>query len=184
MKLAQNVIYSRPEGFFQRLTMFDWLYAVALVAGSLFAVNKYGAHMDYYEKGILVLAAPTFAWLGWQWKSVRWLIALLAVLALSAIAMYGGVLDMANQRFFLKYFLSSQSAILWMGALFFLSTMFYWVGLLGRSEVGSSIGSMLCWAAVVMGFTGMLVRWYESYLIGTDVGHIQVPNLYELFILF
>ena len=30
----------------------------------------------------------------------------------------------------------------------------------------------------------MLVRWYESYLIGTDVGHIPVSNLYEVFILF
>lgn len=35
-----------------------------------------------------------------------------------------------------------------------------------------------------MGFTGMLVRWYESYLIGVDVGHIPVSNLYEVFILF
>jgi cytochrome c-type biogenesis protein CcsB len=30
----------------------------------------------------------------------------------------------------------------------------------------------------------MLVRWYESYLIGTDVGHIPISNLYEVFILF
>jgi cytochrome c-type biogenesis protein CcsB len=35
-----------------------------------------------------------------------------------------------------------------------------------------------------MGFTGMLVRWYESYLVGVDVGHIPVSNLYEVFILF
>ena len=35
-----------------------------------------------------------------------------------------------------------------------------------------------------MGFTGMMVRWYESYLIGADVGHIPVSNLYEVFILF
>lgn len=30
----------------------------------------------------------------------------------------------------------------------------------------------------------MLVRWYESYLIGGDVGHIPVSNLYEVFVLF
>ena len=35
-----------------------------------------------------------------------------------------------------------------------------------------------------MGFTGMLVRWYESYLIGADVGHSPVSNLYEVFVLF
>ena len=30
----------------------------------------------------------------------------------------------------------------------------------------------------------MMVRWFESYLIGADVGHIPVSNLYEVFILF
>jgi cytochrome c-type biogenesis protein CcsB len=182
MELTQT--YSPPGSFIKRLSVVDWLFAVALVAASLFALNRYGSHMDYYEKGVLLLAAPTFSWLGWHWKSVRWLMALLAVLSLSAIAMYGGVLDMANQKFFLKYMLSSQSAILWMSTLFFLSTLFFWGGLITRSDFGASIGSKLCWAAVVMGFTGMLVRWYESYLIGADIGHIPISNLYEVFVLF
>ena len=186
MELTQQGVaaYTRPTGFFRRLTLVDWLYALALAAGSLFALNRYGHTMDYYEKAILVLAAPTFAVLGWQWKPVRWLMALLAVLSLWAISMYAGSLEMANTKFFLKYMLSSQSAILWMSMLFFLSTLFYWGGLIARSDFGSSIGSKLCWAAVVLGFTGMLVRWYESYLVGADVGHIPVSNLYEVFILF
>ncbi len=184
MELTHQQTYRQPPGFFKRLSLVDWLYAAALVAASLFALNRFGAYMDYYEKAILVLAAPTFAWLGWNWKPVRWLIALLALLALSAIALYGGALDMANKKFILKYLLSSQSAILWMSALFYLSTLFYWGGLIAKSDFGGSVGSKLCWAAVVMGFTGMLVRWYESYLIGTDIGHIPVSNLYEVFILF
>jgi cytochrome c-type biogenesis protein CcsB len=184
MDLTQNQTYIQPAGFFKRLTIIDWLYAAALLAASLFALNRFGAHMDYYEKIIAVTAAPTFAWLGWHWKPVRWLIALLAVLALSAIMLYGGALDMANNKFLLKYLLSSQSAILWMSTLFFLSALFYWGGLIAKSDFGGAIGSKLCWAAVVLGFTGMLVRWYESYLIGTDVGHIPVSNLYEVFILF
>jgi cytochrome c-type biogenesis protein CcsB len=140
--------------------------------------------MDIYEQAILVLAAPTFAFVGWTFKPVRWLMPLVALLALLAVASYGGSLDAANQKFFLKYMLSSQSAILWMSALFVFSTVFYWLGLLTRSPFGGSVGSKLCWAAVVLGFTGMMVRWYESYLIGTDVGHIPVSNLYEVFILF
>jgi cytochrome c-type biogenesis protein CcsB len=183
-RTVQGVAYTQPPGLFRRLGAIDWLYALALVAGALFALNRYGAYMDIYEKGILLLSAPTFAWLGWQWKPVRWLMALLAVLSLSAVWMYAGSLDMANTRFFLKYMLSSQSAILWMSTLFFLSTLFYWGGLITRSGFGSAIGSKLCWAAVVLGFTGMLVRWYESYLVGADVGHIPVSNLYEVFILF
>jgi cytochrome c-type biogenesis protein CcsB len=184
MDLTQHQIYAPPPGFFKRLTMIDWLYAAALVAGALFALNRYGMHMDYYEKVILILTAPTFAWLGWHWKSMRWLMAVLAVLSLSAIALYDGALDMADKKFLLKYFLSSQSAILWMSTLFVLSTLFYWGGLIAKSDFGASIGSKLCWVAVVLGFTGMLVRWYESYLIGTDIGHIPVSNLYEVFILF
>jgi hypothetical protein len=35
-----------------------------------------------------------------------------------------------------------------------------------------------------MALIGTLVRWYESYLIGPDIGHIPVSNLYEVFVLF
>ncbi|MET3134011.1 cytochrome c-type biogenesis protein CcsB [Oxalobacteraceae bacterium GrIS 1.11] len=184
MELSQTQTYTQAPSFFQRLTALDWLYCALLVAGSVFGLSRYGAYMDVYEKAIMLAAAPTFVWLGWHWKPVRWLIPLVALLALSAVALYGGSLEAANTRFFLKYMLSSQSAILWMGFLFILSTVFYWIGLAARSDFGSSIGSTLCWAGVVLGLTGMMVRWYESYLIGSDVGHIPVSNLYEVFILF
>lgn len=91
---------------------------------------------------------------------------------------------MANNKFFLKYLLSSQSIILWMSTFFFLSTLLYWDGLIARSDFGSAVGSALCWPAILMGFTGMMARWYESYLLGADIGHIPVSNLYEVFILF
>jgi cytochrome c-type biogenesis protein CcsB len=182
LKAAEK--YARPQGFFRRLTALDWLFGAGLLAASLFALQRFGHYMDVYEQAILVLAAPTFALLGWGWKPVRWLMPLIAVLALWAASLYGGTLDAANQKFFLKYILSSQSAILWMSALFVFSTVFYWIGLVARSPFGASVGSKLCWAAVVLGFTGMMVRWYESYLVGADVGHIPVSNLYEVFILF
>ena len=184
MQLTSTETYIRPDGYFRRLTAIDWLFGAGLLAAVLFALSRYGAHMDIYEKVILLGAAPTFAALGWHFKSVRWLMPLVAALSLLAIAQYGGSLDAANKRFLLKYMLSSQSAILWMSALFVFSTVFYWIGLIARSPTGAAIGSKLCWAAVVLGFTGMMVRWYESYLIGADVGHIPVSNLYEVFILF
>ncbi len=176
--------YSRQAGFFRRLNAIDWLYGAGLLAAALFALNRYSHFMDGYEQAILVLSAPTFALLGWHWKPMRWLMPLVAVLSLWAIAMYGGTLDGSEDKFFLKYMLSSQSAILWMSALFVFATVFYWIGLLSRSESGGAIGSKLCWAAVVLGSVGMMVRWYESYLMGPDVGHIPVSNLYEVFILF
>ncbi len=184
MELSHTQTYQQAPGFFKRLGVPDWIFAAVLLAGSLFALATYGSHMDVYEKAILVLAAPVFSALGWHWKPVRWLMPVVALLAFAAIALYGGDLEMAKQKFFLKYMLSSQSAILWMSTLFVFSTVFYWIGLAGRSDFGSSVGSKLCWAAVVLGWTGMMVRWYESYLIGADVGHIPVSNLYEVFILF
>jgi cytochrome c-type biogenesis protein CcsB len=179
-----GVIYKEAPGYFRRLSAIDWLYGAGLLAAVLFALNRYAGYMDGYERAILLLTAPTFAALGWHWKPVRWLIPVVALLSLWAISLYGGALAAAEQKFFLKYMLSSQSAILWMSALFAFSTVFYWIGLLARSDAGAAIGSRLCWAAVVLGFTGMMVRWFESYLIGADVGHIPVSNLYEVFILF
>lgn len=181
MELSQS--YSEAS-WLRRRSIGDWLFALALALGVGFALNRYGHYMDYYEHTILVLAVPTFAALGWHWRAVRWLMAGIAILALSGIGMYHHELARADQAFFLKYFLSSQSAILWMSALFFLSTLFYWGGLLARSPFGASVGSALCWSAVLLGFTGMMVRWYESYLVGADIGHIPISNLYEVFVLF
>lgn len=176
--------YTQQPGYFKRLNAFDWLFAVVLCAGALYAFNRFGAYMDIYEKAILLASAPVFAALGWYWKPLRWLMPLSFALALWAVSLYSGDLAAADKRFFLKYMLSSQSAILWMSTMFVLSTLFYWGGLVARSDFGGAIGSRLCWAGIVLGVTGMLVRWYESYLIGTDVGHIPISNLYEVFILF
>ena len=103
-----------------------------------------------------------------------------------AIALYEGNLARAESVFWLKYFLSSQSAILWMSVLFFMSTVFYWIGMFSPRQGGAMerIGSRLAWVAVGMALIGTMVRWYESYLIGADVGHIPVSNLYEVFVLF
>ena len=125
MDITQNGTYTEAPGYFRRLTIADWLFAAALLAGALFALNRYGAYMDVYEKVILVLSAPTFAALGWHWKPVRWLMPAVALLSLGAIALYDGNLEAANNRFWLRYMLSSQSAILWMSVCFFLATLFY-----------------------------------------------------------
>jgi cytochrome c-type biogenesis protein CcsB len=99
---------------------------------------------------------------------------------------FGADLSRADHVFLLKYFLSSQSAIMWMSVLFFMSTTFYWIGLLSRGEEGTAgrIGSRLAWVAVFMALTGTLVRWFESHQIAPDMGHIPVSNLYEVFVLF
>ncbi|WP_419685976.1 c-type cytochrome biogenesis protein CcsB [Burkholderia theae] len=180
--ISSPLFDDRP--FLARLSLFDWLFALALVVGAGYALAHYNAHMDYYDKAVMIGAVPALITLGWRWKPARLMMASIAVMSLLSIQIYQGDLARADSAFFLKYFLSSQSAILWMSALFVLATMFYWIGLLARSQTGAAIGQKLTWVAVLMGFTGLMVRWYESYLIGADVGHIPVSNLYEVFVLF
>ena len=176
--------------FMSRRNAFDWLFALLVLAGTAFAFMRYADFMDGYEKAILVGSAPAAIWLGWFWRPLRALMVVVAALSLLAIALYqtdaGAQLARADQAFLLKYFISSQSAILWMSVLFFMSTLFYWGGLFSR-RVGDSfelLGSRLAWVAVTLALVGTMVRWYESYLIGPDVGHIPVSNLYEVFVMF
>ncbi|WP_313077551.1 cytochrome c biogenesis protein CcsA, partial [Melaminivora sp.] len=177
-------------GYFARRNWLDWLFALAVTVGGLFALQRYGAHMDVYEKGILLGSIPTAIWLGWFWRPLLWLMVAVAALSLSAIGLYqgdaGGDLARADSVFLLKYFLSSQSAILWMSMLFFMSTAFYWAGIFagGERQTMMRIGSRVAWVAVGLALIGTMVRWYESYQIAPDIGHIPVSNLYEVFVMF
>jgi cytochrome c-type biogenesis protein CcsB len=179
------------QGFvniFKSLGLMDYLFALALLAGAIFAEARFYNFMDSYEQTILFCSVPALAILGWAWKPLRTLMIGSTILTFLAIYFYqtpeGGALARADQAFFLKYMLSSQSAILWMSVFFSFSTLFYTLNLFFRSQNMGTTGSKFCWAAVYIGLTGMLVRWYESYLMGADIGHIPISNLYEVFILF
>jgi cytochrome c-type biogenesis protein CcsB len=182
----------RPRGIAHR-SAFDWLYALLVIGGAGYAFSRYAGAMDIYEKWILVGAVPVLIALGWFWGRLRGLALGVGAVVLLAIALYsqtadnfGADLTGADRVFLLKYFLSSQSAILWMSMLFFMSTAFYWIGLLagGNHNTAQKLGSQLAWAAVFMALVGTFVRWWESHQIAPDIGHIPVSNLYEVFVLF
>jgi hypothetical protein len=115
-----------------------------------------------------------------MWRAVQPATVLITVFSLLAIWMYDGNIANAESVFGLKYLFSSQSAIMWMSALFVLATVFYFTGLIANNEFIAKTASLLTWSAVVMGFTGLMVRWYESYLVDPEFGHIPVSNLYEV----
>lgn len=173
-------------GYFEKRNVLDWVFAAIVLAGGLYAFMLYANAMDVYEKGILIAAIPSAIALGWFWRPLRVLMLSVAALSLLGVLSYQGSLDRAETVFGLKYFLSSQSAILWMSMLFFMSTAFYWIGVFakGRADGMELIASRLLWVAVTMALVGTMVRWYESYLLGADIGHIPVSNLYEVFVLF
>ena len=172
------------QSFWRSLSLFDWVWAAAVLLGCGYAWNEYSAHMDNYEAGILLgTGLSIIAW-GWLWKPVRAYSIAVALLSLFAISLYGNNLALGESNFFLKFLISSKSAIMWMSALYVLATVAYFIGLVTGSEFTNKTASAMTWSATVMGLVGLLVRWRESYLIHVDVGHIPVSNLYEVFILF
>ncbi|MDN0074979.1 c-type cytochrome biogenesis protein CcsB [Crenobacter sp. SG2303] len=175
--------YENPS-LLKRLSAVDWGYALLVLAAAAYTYVLYGEMLDYYEKAILAGASLGLVAMGWFWKPWRAFFPASGLLALGGISLYHGDLARGQSAFWLKYALSSQSAIMWMCTLFFLATAMFWAGLIRRSDTLQKLGSGLTWSAALMGLTGMFVRWYESYLIGSDVGHIPVSNLYEVFVLF
>lgn len=165
-----------------RATWSDGLFFIALAMGAGFALTRFSSAMDYYEQIILCLTVPLLTWLGWLWRPLRGLMISAGLAAGLALWLYQGDIGNAEKAFLLKYLLSSQSAILWMCALFVLATICYWVGIV--SDTAAWLGTALTWGAVFAGVTGMLVRWREGHLLGADIGHIPVSNLYEVFVLF
>jgi len=173
-----------PRMFWQGLTLVDYAYALLLFAAAAFAYTRFHTFMDVYELGILVAAPVGLTCLGWFWKSIRVLLPVCGAIALIAISLYHGDLARGQSAFLLKYMLSSQSAVMWMCVLFFMATALFWFGILARSDTADSIATGMTWSAAACAGVWFFVRWYESYLIGTDIGHVPVSNLYEVFVLF
>lgn len=179
-----NALEYENKSLLQRLNWQDWLYALIMVAGAIFAFSKYSQYMDIYETVFLFGAAALASYLGWQWKALAKLVLAVGVISIFSISLYDGQQARATQTFLLKYLISSQSAVMWMNVLFVLAMVTYWFALFKRSDFTAKVASALTWSAVFFGFVGLMVRWYESYLIAPDVGHIPISNLYEVFILF
>lgn len=170
----------------------DWtdiVFFLLLASGAAYVLTTFSASMDYYEKIILSGTVLALTWLAWLWRPLRTLMLASGATALFAIWLYSdgaglgqGDLARAESVFFLKYLFSSQSAILWMCALFVLAMVCYWIGIV--SKTAAWVGTVLTWGAVYAGLTGLLVRWREGHLLGPDIGHVPVSNLYEVFVLF
>jgi cytochrome c-type biogenesis protein CcsB len=179
-----NSLEYQQKTLLESLRWQDWLYALIVFAGSIFAYVKYSQYMDIYEVSFLFGAAALASYLGWKWKGLGKLVLAVGIISVFSISLYDGEQAKATQVFLLKFLISSQSAIMWMNVLFVLAMVTYWFAMYKRSDFAGKVASALTWSAVLFGFVGLMVRWYESYLIAPDVGHIPISNLYEVFILF
>lgn len=166
------------------LKVWDVVWGLLVLVGSGYAYTLYRPYMDGYE--IAIQGGATLALIAWglYWKPARSFTLAVAGLAVVALWRYGTDLNLRSSDFLLKYFLESQAAFMWMSTLYVLATLTYFGALLSRSEFVGRTATALTWIATVMGLAGLFVRWRESYLLGADIGHIPVSNLYEVFILF
>jgi cytochrome c-type biogenesis protein CcsB len=193
------------HSFWSSLGVYDWAFSILAVLGVFYVWSNYATQMDVFEKGILVGVGMAMVALGWHWKPSRTLMLVVTALSIFSVMLYEpamnalkaeGLLgrdaiaalssleDKQHSKFLFKFFLSSSSAIMWMSALYVMATVTYFFGLFRQSEFTNKVASAMTWSATAMGMIGLMVRWRESYLISTDVGHIPVSNLYEVFILF
>ncbi len=181
-KWEKNSESVSTESLRGRFNWTDIVYFAGLMAAAVYFLTGWPDSMDVYEKVILLCSPLAIVWVGWLWRPIRTYMIATFVLAACSVLLYGDDLSRGDTNFFLKYLLSSQSAILWMCALFFMSTIAYWLGFVNKNVAW--MGSAFAWSATVLGSVGLLVRWRESHLIAFDMGHIPVSNLYEVFVLF
>ena len=117
------------KSFLKSLNTVDCLFALLTAAGAFFAQTRIQHTMDIYEMVILWASAGITVFLGWFFKPMRWFAPLCAVLAYGAVMLYDGEITHSDS-FLLKYFLSSQSAIMWQCALTVFAFAAYLVGTL------------------------------------------------------
>ena len=163
------------------------IWILFVIAGSFFAWQEVSHLMDAYEDGILITSAISLIFLGRFWhklKNISYFVTALSLLAVWEYANYGNKITANEESFFLIFLVSSQSAIMWMSALFILATLTYFIALFAKSNYIGKIATTLTWLGAIFGLVGMMVRWRESYIINFDYGHIPVSSLYEVFILF
>src|SRR5690625_7596318 len=129
----------------------DLLYFVVLSVAAAYCLYAYHGRMDVYEQGILLGIVPLLAWMGWLWRPLRSVTIVSCMVAVFAIWLYSptgqfsvGDIGRADEVFFLKYLISSQSALLWICGLFLLAAGGSLVGLAGPQRC--SVGSGLRWA--------------------------------------
>ncbi|MBV6325470.1 c-type cytochrome biogenesis protein CcsB [Duganella sp. HSC-15S17] len=182
MLAYSNSVFTDPER--RNAFLRHGIFVAALVGATCFALLRYSSQMDMFDTAILVVSAIGLGCMAVAWTSLQPLSISAAVLALTAIALYKKQLAAAEHVFLLKYFLSSQSAIMWMGLSYWASTVLYALGWIRKSNYWMTLGTRTAWGGCLFALVGLLTRWYESYLMGPDIGHIPVSNLYEVFVLF
>ena len=139
-------------------------------------------YMDANSKWGALGAFLIFILMGYYWIEFGILATFSVLFSVLAFWLYDHQLILAEQLFILKYFLASQVTLLWMSVFFFLSFFSYLGSLFCPQKSIANFAKFACRIAIVFGMTAMLVRWYESYLMSPDIGHVPIASFFEVMI--
>ena len=151
-----------------KVNFYNYIFTALLSLLGIVALTNFHIYMDEYEVGILIAAVVGFSYLGMKWNRFKHFFLASFALAFLSIYLYQGDISQANSNFILKYFLSSQSSIMWMSALFPLGLIIYWFYMFVKQEFYGNFASFLIWAAATFATSGLLVSLFELYLISID----------------
>ena len=170
------------EGYFRAPQLAGLAVCALALAGGLFALQRYGAHMDVKRKGHPARLHPRRHLAGWFWRPLRLLMLVVAGCSLLAIGWVpeqwrgrsGARRDGVRPQIFplqpVRHPVDEHAVLHEHGL--------HRIGIV-RAQARARqmrIGSRIAWAAVALALIGTMVRWYESYQIGPDIGHIPVSN--------
>jgi ABC-type transport system involved in cytochrome c biogenesis permease subunit len=116
-----------------------------------------------------------------RWRSLGYFLALAALASVCAIALYQGRIERAEQVFLLRYFLASQTSLLWMGLLYGLAMPAAWLGL--RSPGAARAARALAWVATGAGLNSLGIRVHEASLILPGSARLPLASLPEVLVL-
>jgi len=103
-----NSLEYQQKNLLQSLRWQDWLYALIVFAGSIFAFVKYSQYMDIYEVSFLFGAATLASYLGWKWKGLGKLVLAVGIISVFSISLYDGEQAKATQVILRTCLISSQ----------------------------------------------------------------------------
>lgn len=105
------------KSLISNLNLWDWVFAV-LVLRLRFSYRPVPVCIWTFTKRSCCGRVPVLPCFGLVFKPMRWFVPLSVLLAYAAVGLYGGDIKSA-EIFLLRYFLSSQSAIMWQCAFVF-----------------------------------------------------------------
>jgi len=159
MSVPHDAIQIEHPNWFRRLSHLDWAWAALVTAATVMILAIYGDAMDRYEIGVLLLIAPSVLWMGWFWRAFQGYTLAVAALSLLGIFSYHGYslsdpgdLARGDSNFFLKFFVSGETATMWMCVLYFAATSSYLSSLFrykdGRPAIKPALSLMVVTGAI------------------------------------